>query len=215
MKKKLLLLYCICVGTVLSAQSTAGIAGKIDTSYSTFSAYKNDVKTHPDIKIAGEFKLSSVQKKKNITYCKTVNRSLKLDVFAPVSKQRSGKTGIIIIHGGGWRSGNRTQHYTLAQQLAALGYVCFTPEYRLSTEALFPAGVFDINAVISWVRKNALQYHIDTSKIVAMGFSAGGELAAFMGTTGNMPLFEGTHYNTETKCKCGGGHCWHPIICAS
>ncbi|MEO7530967.1 MAG: alpha/beta hydrolase, partial [Sediminibacterium sp.] len=84
------------------------------------------------------------------------------------------------------------QHYPLAQKLAALGYVCFTPEYRLSTEALFPAAVYDLKEAIRWVRNNASKYAIDTSRIIAAGFSAGGELAAFLGVTGNMPLFEGT-----------------------
>ena len=107
------------------------------------------------------------------------------------------RTAIIIIHGGGWRSGNRTQHYPLAQKLAELGYVCFTPEYRLSTEALFPAAIYDVKAAVKWIRKNAVKYNVDTARVVAMGFSAGGEMAAFLGTTGNMPLFEGTNGNPE------------------
>jgi acetyl esterase/lipase len=73
-----------------------------------------------------------------------------------------------------------------------LGYACFTPEYRLSTEALFPAAVYDLKESIRWIKKNADKYTIDTAKIVVSGFSAGGELAAFLGVTGNMPLFEGT-----------------------
>ena len=109
-----------------------------------------------------------------------------------------------MIHGGGWRSGNRTQHWPLAESLAHLGYVCFTPEYRLSTEALFPAGVYDIKAAIRWVKANASTYTIDTSKIVIAGFSAGGELAAFMGTTGNMPLFEGGECNTGFNTHVNG-----------
>jgi pectinesterase len=183
------------------SQSKAGITGKIDTSYSTPVAYRQTVATHPDIKTVNEFKFVSVAEKRNIAYCKTGlasgERELKLDVFYPKEKNTLLKTAVIIIHGGGWRTGNRTQHYPLAQKLAALGYVCFTPEYRLSTEALFPAAVYDIKAAIRWVKKNAAKYNIDTSRIVAMGFSAGGELASFMGTTGNMPLFEGANCNTD------------------
>jgi pectinesterase len=85
----------------------------------------------------------------------------------------------------------------LAQKLADLGYVCFTPEYRLSTEALFPAAVYDIKAAIRWVKSHAAEYTIDNDRIAVLGFSAGGELAAFMGTTGNMPLFEGNDCSTE------------------
>ncbi len=183
----------------IRAQSVQGVTGKPDTSYSSQSAYSNSVKTHPDIRLVKEFKLSGISEEKNITYCSIGKRELMLDAFYP--KQNTGKkrTAIIMLHGGGWRSGNRTQHYPLVQRLAELGYVCFTPEYRLSTEALFPAGIYDIKSVIRWVRKNAALYNIDTSKIVAAGFSAGGVIAAFMGSTGNMPLFEGTNCHTEMR----------------
>jgi acetyl esterase/lipase len=96
----------------------------------------------------------------------------------------------MIIHGGGWRSGSRTQHHALAQRLAERGYVCFTPEYRLSTEALYPTGVFDLKNALRWIRVHANEYIIDTNKVTVMGFSAGGELAAFLGTTANLPAYE-------------------------
>ncbi|MEO7768391.1 MAG: alpha/beta hydrolase [Ferruginibacter sp.] len=182
--------------TKVDGQSAAGITGKKDTSYATYSAYLNTLKSHPDIKIVSEFKFANVAERRNITYCNLGKRSLKLDAFYPKEKSTAALIAIIMIHGGGWRTGNPGQHYPLAQKLANLGYVCFTPEYRLSTEALFPAGIYDIKAAIRWVKKNAAAYNIDTAKIVIAGFSAGGELAAFMGTTGNMPLFEGTNCNT-------------------
>jgi acetyl esterase/lipase len=199
-KNCLSFLFCVLLSaTLLNAQFVAGITGKPDTSYSTYSAYTSTLKTYPDIKIVPEFQSSSVSQKRNIVYCKTGERSLVLDAFYPVDKKEEKRTAIIIIHGGGWRTGNRTQHYPLAEKLAALGYVCFTPEYRLSTEALFPAAIYDAKAAIRWVRKNATEYNIDTTRIVALGFSAGGEMAAFMGTTGNMPLFEGTNCNTDMR----------------
>lgn len=190
---------CFLTGTFIKAQSVAGITGKPDTSYTTYSAYTSTLKSYPDIKIVSGFQSSSVSQKRNIVYCKIGQRNLVLDAFYPAEKKEAKRTAIIIIHGGGWRSGNRTQHYPLAQKLAGLGYVCFTPEYRLSTEALFPAAIYDVKTAIRWVRKNAAKYNIDTTQIVAMGFSAGGEMAAFIGTTGNMPLFEGLNCNTNIR----------------
>ena len=122
------------------------------------------------------------------------------DVFFDKNNKKK-QTAIIIIHGGGWRSGNKEQHHQMAQKLASLGYVCFTPEYRLSTEALFPAAIYDIKAVIRWVRENANQYNVDPKQIVALGFSAGGEMASFMATTGNMPLFEGVVTNSNSQSQ--------------
>ena len=190
-RKILLLIFC--VGTLYAgAQNKTGITGEVDTSYSTYSAWQQTRQANSDVKIVPEYKSPDVIERKDITYCRVGNRQLKLDVFSPKMKTASNGIAVIILHGGGWRSGNRTQHYPLAQHLAALGYTCFTPEYRLSTEALFPAAVYDVKAAVRWVRENAAAYQIDSAKIVAAGFSAGGELAAFMGTTGNMPLFEGT-----------------------
>lgn len=183
----------------INAQSTAGITNQPDTSYTTFSAYINTKKDHPEIKVVNEFHFENVSESKNNIYCTTNGHQLKIDAFYPKQKSASPQIAVVIIHGGGWRSGNRTQHYPLAQKLASLGYVCFTPEYRLSTEALFPAAIYDVKAAIRWVRKNATDYNVDTSKLVVLGFSAGGEMAAFMGTTGNIPLFEGTDCNMGFK----------------
>jgi acetyl esterase/lipase len=182
------------------AQSTAGITGKLDSSYSTYSAYQNTKKTHPDIRIVPEFKLASVAEQRNITYCKVGKRSLLLDAFYPKQKGEKQNPAILIIHGGGWRTGNRTQHYPLAQKLASLGYACFTPEYRLSTEALYPAAVHDLKSSLRWLKANAKQYNVDTTKIAVLGFSAGGELAAFLGTTGGVPRFggDGCHKDQST-----------------
>lgn len=187
------------VTTATFSQSMIGITGKSDTSYNTRIAYQQVIKTHPESMTVNEFHFNNVKEERNITYVKTGKRELKQDVFYPKEKKKSASIAILIIHGGGWRSGNRSQHYPLAQKLANLGYVCFTPEYRLSTEALFPAAIFDIKEAIRWVKKNARKYDIDTAKVVAMGFSAGGELSAFMGTTGNIPLFEGVEYNPDVS----------------
>ena len=173
------------------AQSKAGITGKPDTSYSNYSAYNSIKKNYPDATLVNETQSKRVKEKRNITYCKIGERKLLLDAFYPSAKAKERRPAIIIIHGGGWRTGNRTQHYALAQRLADLGYVCFTPEYRLSTEALYPTAVYDLKSVIRWVHAHAKNYDIDTTRIVVMGFSAGGQLAALLGTTIANLKFEG------------------------
>ena len=198
MLRALAFIFCLNITTLsVNAQSYAGITNIPDTTYSLYSAYTGTKKTNPEIKIVGEMHSADVNEKKNITYCSIGNRKLLLDAFYQSEKNKKISPAIIIIHGGGWRSGNRTMHYPLAQKLAELGYVCFTPEYRLSTEALFPAAIYDIKEAIRWVKKNAGVYNIDTTKIVVAGFSAGGEMAAFIGVTGKIPLFEGLNSNTN------------------
>ena len=195
MKKSAAVFYLLNLALGLQAQSTAGLTGRQDTSYSNYSAYNSTRKTHPDIRLVAEFRSSGVAGKKNIAYCKIGERSLVTDVFYPTKKETALCPAVLIIHGGGWRTGNRSQHYPLAQRLAALGYVCFTPEYLLSTEALYPAAVYDLKAALRWVRAHAADYRIDTARVAVLGFSAGGELAAFIGSTNNMARFEGTGCN--------------------
>ncbi|MCH5715704.1 alpha/beta hydrolase [Niabella hibiscisoli] len=131
---------------------------------------------------------SGLAQKMECTYCEIGKRKLKLDAFYP--KQKSNGIAIIIIHGGGWRSGNRTQHHDMAKALANKGYACFTPEYRLSPEAYFPAAIFDIKEAIKWIKIHAKDFRVDSAKLVVAGFSAGGQMAALVGCTGDMPTFE-------------------------
>lgn len=184
------------------AQSTQGITGRPDTSYTLYSAFAATVKTHPQTRYPEVKPATSVAVVKNIVYTSVNKRDLQLDAFYPKEKNKANHITVLIIHGGGWRSGNRSQHHQQAEQLAGLGYTCFTPAYRLSTEALFPAAVYDLKASIRWVKTHAKEYGGDSSRVVAMGFSAGGELAAFLGVTGNMPLFEGAEpLNISTTVK--------------
>ncbi|MEQ1677140.1 MAG: pectinesterase family protein [Chitinophagaceae bacterium] len=186
---------CICLflifGIASKAQLTAGITGTRDTSYNLLNEFNKQVKNYPNIKLVSERNYDLIVEEKDISYSKTKERELMLDVFYPKKRSATKSAAILFIHGGGWRSGNKAMHYPLLQALAARGYVCITPEYRLSTEALYPAGVYDIKTAIRWVRKNAAKYNIDVNKIIAAGHSAGGELAAFMGATNNNPVFEG------------------------
>lgn len=193
MKKNIYVLFAslLWVTVQATAQSTAGITSVRDTSYSTRSAYNSIHKQYPDAKAAEEFHPSTINEKKDLVYCRIGERKLLLDAFYPSQKSKAKRAAVLIVHGGGWRSGSRTQHYPLAQHLAALGYVCFTAEYRLSTEALYPAAVYDLKAALRWIRANAKKYNVDTGKIAVAGFSAGGQLAALLGTTNGDARFEG------------------------
>jgi pectinesterase len=180
--KMILCVWLSILNLFVHAQITSGLTHVHDTSFNVTNEYNKNKKKYPDLKIVELFSLQTIREKKNIVYCSLGERKLQLDAFYPAKKSK-GRTAIMIIHGGGWRSGDRTQHHPLAQRFADLGYVCFTPEYRLSTEALYPAAVYDLKAVLQWIHAHAKEYCIDTNKIAVLGFSAGGELAAFLAAT--------------------------------
>lgn len=195
-----LVLFSLCSAAGF-AQSTTGLTGLKDTSYTTWSAYKSTVKTHPHIQIALPVSSATITENRDLVYKAIDARKLRLDAFHPATKAGEKRVAVIFIHGGGWRSGNKEQHHPVAQRLAALGYVCFTPEYRLSTEALYPAAIHDLKEAIQWVRAQATTFGIDTGKVVVAGFSAGGTLAALLGTTNGQKVFETFPNTLQTSSR--------------
>jgi len=102
------------------------------------------------------------------------------------------KMGVpVCIHGGGFRGGTRDGYNALCLKLAQRGFVAVTITYRLAPKYQFPAAVYDAKAAVRWLRANAAKYHIDPARIGAMGDSAGGHLAQFLGVTAGVKEFEG------------------------
>lgn len=176
----------------LTAGRKNGPTGVRDTSFTVWSSYQKLKKQYPAIQIVQPTLPATVKADLNVVYCNQNGRELHLDAFYPAKSNRAKpRPAVLLIHGGGWRSGDRSQQVPMAQQLAANGYVAVTAEYRLSTEALYPAAVHDLKAAVRWLRANARTYNIDTNRIATLGCSAGGQLAALLGVTGDLATLEG------------------------
>lgn len=117
-----------------------------------------------------------------------VGRDLMLDVFPAVGSATH--CAVLLLHGGGWGRGHRSEVHSYAAELARLGFVALAVEYRLLGEAPWPAQILDVKDVIRWVRANAASLEIDPDKIVAEGFSAGGHLALLAAGTAGKCVFE-------------------------
>lgn len=161
----------------------------IDTSYTVAQTYEKLVKKYPFIQPAKPIISKKIIATEDIVY-KTVStdRTLHLDIYQPEKKGKY--PALIMVHGGGWRSGNKNMERPLAQQLALHGVVGIPVEYRLSPEALYPVAIHDIKATIRFVKANAEKYNIDTTKVAISGESAGGHLAMMVAMTNNVALFE-------------------------
>ncbi|MCA8830084.1 alpha/beta hydrolase [Hymenobacter pini] len=171
-----------------------------DTSFTTYSAFLKVRKQHPNSSIARPPVPTTIRSQTNIPYCEASGRPLLLDVFYPQSHRRRPHPAVLLVHGGGWRSGNRSQHHAMAQQLAAQGFVAATAEYRLSPEVPYPAAVQDLKTALRWLRAHARTYSLDTMRVAVWGFSAGGQLAALIGTTNADPRYEaGSCYRTYSS----------------
>ncbi|MRX38537.1 alpha/beta hydrolase fold domain-containing protein [Flavobacterium sp. LC2016-23] len=161
---------------------------RTDTSYTVKSTYAKLIDTYPFITVARSEKNPNVNRLNDVVYDRKKSRALHFDAF--LNKNKKLNPAVILIHGGGWRSGNKNQMHELAQEIASKGYSCFAIEYRLSTEAKYPEGIYDVKNAIRFIKDNAKRFRVAPDKIAVLGCSSGGQMAALIGTTNGNPAFE-------------------------
>ena len=121
-------------------------------------------------------------------------RDLRCDVYVPPGKPDRARA-VILMHGGAWRMGERSQLRGYGILLGRRGYVCIAPEYRLTPESPWPAQIHDVKAAIRWVRANADLLGVDADRIAIEGNSAGAHLALLAAGTVGVEPFEGNGGN--------------------
>ncbi len=118
-------------------------------------------------------------------------RELKCNVYRP-PQQAPEAPAVLLVHGGGWVNGDRSQLHGYGILLGRAGCLCVASEYRLAGEAKWPAQIEDVKSAIRWLRANAGTLGIDPQKIAISGNSAGGHLALIAAGAPNIPEFEGS-----------------------
>lgn len=161
-----------------------------DTSYTIWSSWQKIKKDHPEVTPVQEIKSNKFLSLRDQVYRVRDNRILHMDVFIPNSDPGKKRPLVMMIHGGGWRSGDKANLVPLAQELAIDGYVTASVEQRLSIEALYPAAPQDLKEAIRFLKHNADIYGIDTTRIAVLGASSGATMASLMAFTGNITKFD-------------------------
>ena len=161
-----------------------------DSSFTVYSAWQKIKTDYPQATPVKPFVSADFLSLTNQVYRVRGNRQLHMDIFLPNKTDLVKRPAILMIHGGGWASGNKSHLVPLAQKLAIDGFIGIAVEYRLSPEALYPAAICDLKEAIRFVKYNAGLYGIDTTRIAVLGTSAGATLAAFMATTGKLSRFD-------------------------
>ena len=168
----------------LLAQSCAMAIGEgditVDDSYSPGQRWAKNKARHPELAWPVLQFNAGQRVEFERPYKSLANRDLHLDVFYPAAEQHNGQA-VLFVHGGGWRSGNKSHFYPLANLMAQRGYTVITTEYRLSVHAQYPAGLIDVNDALDWVKVNSERLQIDPNKIAISGGSSGGHMAALLG----------------------------------
>ena len=129
--------------------------------------------------------LGAVQQ--DVEYKNVEGKALTLDVSVP---EGAGPfPAAILVHGGSWGRGDKRSYVTpLFEPLTKANYVWFSIDYRQVPAVQFPAPTDDLISAIEWVRAHADEYKVDTSRLVLIGESAGGQMVGYVGARYGMEL---------------------------
>lgn len=137
---------------------------------------------------------------RTVVYALKEGTELRMDVYqsadsspAPLgSGSPSAKAPcVLVVHGGSWRTGDRTEQNRLNAYLAARGYVVVAVDYRLAPQWRFPAARDDVADAIGYLKSHPAEFGIDPDRLVLVGRSAGGQLALLTAYTFGDPAIKG------------------------
>jgi acetyl esterase len=141
-----------------------------------------EVTSYPDIPVEAD-----------LTYGTADGAPLLLDACLPADPAPDDppRAAIVVIHGGSWQHGDKSNinWRSVCQWFASEGFVAVSVNYRLVPAATFPAQLDDVQDAVRWLREpgQLARFNIDPGLIGAFGGSAGGNLAALLGTVGSGP----------------------------
>lgn len=173
-------------GSEISFTTSSIVAGTLPTVTTTAatSIASTTASTGGNVTTGG-----TAQTYTDIAYA-SASSAQKMDIYVPAG------TGpfpvVVMIHGGAFKSGSKSDEASNCATLVANGYIAVSINYRLSGEAKFPAQIEDCKAAVRYLRANAATYNINADKFASWGGSAGGNLASLLGTSGGVADLEGT-----------------------
>ena len=120
---------------------------------------------------------------------------------------------VIVCPGGAYRETSDREAEPIALALLARGFNAFVLRYSVAP-ARYPQALGELSAAISYIRDNAELYHADPDKIITMGFSAGGHLAASAGILWNKADIIPALGLTPERCRPNAMVLSYPVITA-
>lgn len=169
-------------------------------------------KTSIFILLATLFASSYSFSQEQILYKQIDTTQLLMKVYSPEKRDKTQHyPAIVFFFGGGWNSGKISQFEPHANYFSKRGMVCFLVDYRVTSrhQSTPFESLKDAKSAIRYIRQNAATFHIDSSKIVASGGSAGGHLAA---ATALIDGYNEDSDDTTISCKPNALVLFNPVI---
>jgi acetyl esterase len=132
----------------------------------------------------------------NVQFGDADGAPLLLDLCVPaktVTPSVARRPAVILVHGGSWTHGDKSEWLGICKWLASDGFVAASIGYRLAPAHVFPAGIDDIETAVRWLKTPAqvAEYAINPDRVGAFGGSAGGNLVSLLGVSGTGPVDQG------------------------
>ena len=97
------------------------------------------------------------------------------------------RASVLICPGGGYGMVSDRENEPIALAFLSLGYNAFVLRYSTAdmNEEKYPTQLLESSAALAYIRRNCEKYHVKSDSIAVCGFSAGGHMAAMLGTLWN------------------------------
>ena len=170
------------------------------------SALQSQRQVRPSVEARQRQIPESIRAVADLPYADTDNPRQRLDLYLPKQPSSDKPLPVVAVIHGTYQFADKQSGLGTAVGLVQGGnFAVVSIGYRLSEEATWPAQIHDCKAAIRWVRANAETYNLDPDHIGVIGPSAGGHLAAILGTTGDVAELEGTvgqHREFSSRVSC-------------
>ncbi|KAF9379812.1 hypothetical protein CPB97_008750 [Podila verticillata] len=127
---------------------------------------------------------------------------MSLDIYRPnVVQGGDDRPVLFFIHGGGWTTGSKYMMGPLLSEMISHEWVVVSVDYRLKAKAGYPTQLLDCKRALRWVKDEIRTFGGNPDNIVMAGESAGGQLAAMLALTPNMPEFQPGFETVDTTVQ--------------
>lgn len=103
--------------------------------------------------------------------------ALQVDVYLPSENMITNGASVVVVHGGSWNAGEKSDFPQWNQWLAEQGLTVFDIDYRLAPQPNYLTAAGDVKSAVCWIKNNAEKFKVSPDRIALLGRSAGGHLA--------------------------------------